>query len=132
MKGADDIIGQWPSMADLGRDLGLPYSTVAAWKQRGSIPVSYWRQIIHAAQRRGYRAVTADLLIAVHDQAAANLASDGFAEETPAAGERQVTDEPAEHTGQFSRWKPLRRSHFASPEEIAEHVRALRSEWDRR
>jgi hypothetical protein len=45
---------------------------------------------------------------------------------------RQRQEDGAEDMGQFSRWKSLRRSHFATAEEIAEHVRALRSEWDRR
>ena len=34
--------------------------------------------------------------------------------------------------GQFSRWKHLRRSHFASGGEIGAHVEALRDEWARR
>jgi len=40
--------------------------------------------------------------------------------------------EPAMPEGHFSRFKRLRRSHFASGEEIVAHVRALREEWDRR
>lgn len=34
--------------------------------------------------------------------------------------------------GHFSRFKHLRRSHFSSSEEINDHVRSLRDEWDRR
>lgn len=34
--------------------------------------------------------------------------------------------------GHFSRWRHLRRAEFASAEEIVDHVRALREEWDRR
>jgi hypothetical protein len=137
MKGIDEILNLWPTMADLGRDLGLPYPTVAAWKQRGSIPVAYWRGIILAARRRGHPEVTGDLLIELHDDASTDRSAGGFSEEsvesTPCegkAGAVPANDELAD--GQFSRWKHLRRSHFATMEEIVEHVRALREEWDRR
>ena len=63
MKGIDRILRLWPSIADLGRDLGVPYPTVAAWKQRGSIPVAYWRALIDAARRPGGRAITSALLV---------------------------------------------------------------------
>ena len=133
MNRVDDIIGLWPSMAELGRDLGLPYPTVAAWKQRGSIPVAYWRELVGAAQRRGFREVNADLLIAAHDHETAGPSPGGFADDPV-----QMTDgrdgPPArgDADGQFSRWKALRRAHFASVEEVVDHVRALRDEWDRR
>lgn len=132
MNSVDDITGLWPSMAELGRDLGVPYSTVAAWKQRGSIPVAYWRDLVRAAGQRGYRAVTADLLIEAHDKTTDTPVQGGFAEDAvPVGGEPQTPIEGSGE-GQFSRWKPLRRTHFTTTEEIAEHVRALRSEWDRR
>jgi hypothetical protein len=133
MKRVDDIMGLWPSMADLGRDLGLPYPTVAAWKQRGSIPVAYWRDLVGAAHRRGFREVDAEMLITVHEQAAPKRPSGGFAEDAPPV--ESGRDRPpgnGDGSGQFSRWKPLRRTHFASTEEIVDHVRALREEWDRR
>jgi len=34
--------------------------------------------------------------------------------------------------GHFSRWQHVRQSHFATSEEIDDHIRALRDEWDRR
>lgn len=45
----------WPKIADLAADLGKPYPTVAAWKQRGRIPADYDLDIIAAAKRRGKR-----------------------------------------------------------------------------
>jgi hypothetical protein len=132
MSDVDTLIKRWPSMAELGRDLDLPYSTVAAWKQRGSIPVTYWRQLVSAARRRGLSDVTSDLLIELHDQTKSPAPS-GFAEDPLQVGEDQWPTENAGHsTGQFSRWKPLRRTHFATSEEIVDHVRGLRDEWDRR
>jgi hypothetical protein len=105
---------------------------VAAWKQRGSIPVAYWRQLVSAARRRGLSDVTSDLLIELHDQTDSRAPS-GFEEDPPQVGEDQWPMENADHdTGQFSRWKPLRRTHFATSEEIVDHVRGLRDEWDRR
>ncbi len=40
-------------MVDLAADLGKPYSTVAAWKQRGRIPADYDFDLIEAASARG-------------------------------------------------------------------------------
>lgn len=132
MNRVDDIIGLWPSMADLGRDLGLPYPTVAAWKQRGSIPVAYWRELVGAAHQRGFRDVNAEMLIAAHEQAAPKRLPAGFAEDAPTSERDRPSGSGNGGSGQFSRWKSLRRTHFASTEEIVDHVRALRDEWDRR
>jgi hypothetical protein len=133
MNGVDQIIDLWPSVADIGRDLDLPYSTVAAWKQRGSIPVAHWRDLLRAARRRGLVGVTSDSLIAAHDQATDKQSPGGFAEDDPrtAYGSDAILS-AGEPVGQFSRWKRLRRSHFATIEETVGHIRALRSEWDRR
>ena len=116
----------------------MPYPTIAAWKQRGSIPAAYWRDIIRAACKRGHPEITADLLVDLHARKR-DQATPGFREE-----ERPFQSLPAAHrhedegeakpvsTGHFSRFKHLRRSHFASAEEISEHISALRDEWDRR
>lgn len=48
----DDIFDIWPSTADLARELGRPYTTVAAWKIRG-IPANHDGELIEAARRRG-------------------------------------------------------------------------------
>lgn len=50
----DHISHIWPNMAELALDLGKPYSTVAAWKHRGSIPAKYDFEIVEAAKRRGH------------------------------------------------------------------------------
>ncbi len=49
----DKIINLWPSMSDLAADLGKPYSTVNAWKQRGSIPARFDLELIKSAAKRG-------------------------------------------------------------------------------
>ncbi|MAM60836.1 hypothetical protein [Maritimibacter sp. UBA3975] len=51
----EKIFSIWPSLSDLAKDLGRPYPTVAAWKQRGSIPAKYDIPMIKAAERRGKR-----------------------------------------------------------------------------
>lgn len=43
----------WPTLAALAQDLGKPYPTVAAWKQRGRIPADYDLDLIEAAKRKG-------------------------------------------------------------------------------
>jgi hypothetical protein len=133
MKSVADIFELWPTMAEFGRDIGLPYPTVAAWKQRGSIPVAYWRDLIRAAGNRGHPEVTADLLIDLHNQAPSKRSQNGFSEDAPPANFGQAHASQTETaSGQFSRWKHLRRSHFSTTEDAVDHVRSLREEWDRR
>ena len=137
MQYVSDFFALWPSDADLGRDIGVPYSTVAAWKQRRSIPVAYWREIIRAARRRGFQEITADLLVDLHARGQPAEHSEfgeedrPFQQSQPERRSVEIGERPIE-TGHFSRFKHLRRSNFASVEEINEHIRALREEWDRR
>lgn len=49
----EHIFTIWPKMSDLAADLKKPYPTVAAWKQRGSIPAEYDLDLIEAASKRG-------------------------------------------------------------------------------
>lgn len=134
MQHVSDIFSAWPSDADLGRDIGMPYSTVSAWKQRDSIPAAYWRDIIRAARKRGHSEITADLMVDLH----ARKTGSGFGEEerpfhgTEPRLQGADNDGKPAAPGHFSRFKHLRRSHFASAEEISAHISALRDEWDRR
>lgn len=45
----------WPKTTDLADDLGVPYTTAAAWRQRESIPAKYDLDLIAAAKRRGHK-----------------------------------------------------------------------------
>jgi hypothetical protein len=134
MKRMMDVFSAWPSDADLGRDIGMPYSTVSAWKQRGSIPAAYWRDIIRAARRRGHPEITADLLVDLHARVPGKELAGLAEEERPFAAQDAdaKADGDRERTGHFSRFKTLRRPHFASLEEVNAHVGALRDEWERR
>lgn len=135
-----DVFALWPTDADIGRDIGMPYSTVAAWKQRGSIPVAYWRDLIRAAQRRHLRQVTADVLVDLHARDRERVLAGGFAEQEPPpygidrAARGGLADGPSETlgTGHFSQFKHLRRNHFGTAEEIEDHICALREEWSHR
>ena len=44
----------WPTVRELADDLGLPYTTVHSWSNRGRIPSERDFEIIAAAQRRGH------------------------------------------------------------------------------
>lgn len=55
------IFDKWPSAAALASDLGKKYQTVAAWKQRGSIPAKYDLLLIEAAGNRGETLTLEDL-----------------------------------------------------------------------
>ena len=138
MRSVMDIFALWPADAELGRDIGVPYPTVSAWKQRGSIPAAYWRDIVLAARRRGHAEITADLLAELHARKPANETGGGFAEENDVSHTLQAwASLPAvqrlhAEDGHFSQWRHLRRGNYASQEQIAAHVGALREEWDRR
>jgi hypothetical protein len=128
MQNVSELCALWPSDAHLARDLAVPYPTVAAWKQRDSIPAAYWRDLVRAAHRRGRPELTLDVLADLHARRPAGFAEEG----TPPYGEPDAPPPvPADH-GHFSRWFHLRRPNFASGEDIEAHVRALRDEWDRR
>jgi hypothetical protein len=138
MQNVAEIFALWPSDAEFGRDIGVAYPTVSAWKQRGSIPAAYWWHIVRAAAQRGHPEITADLLARLHARKATDNRLSGFAEEAQMSLEPQEVLKPGEGpngstaTGHFSRWKHLRRANFSSPAEIAAHIDALREEWDRR
>ena len=51
-------------MAELAADLGKPYTTVSAWKQRGRIPADYDFDLIEAALARGKVLTLEDLATA--------------------------------------------------------------------
>ena len=50
----EKIFHIWPSLVALAGDIGKPYPTVAAWKQRKRIPADYDFDLIEAAQKRGH------------------------------------------------------------------------------
>ena len=50
----EHIFSIWPTLSDLASDLGKPYPTVSAWKQRGSIPARYDLDLVQAAAKRGH------------------------------------------------------------------------------
>lgn len=49
----EHIFTLWPSMAELAKDTGCPYPTVAAWRQRRSIPARYDMTLVASARERG-------------------------------------------------------------------------------
>jgi hypothetical protein len=140
MQNVSELLAVWSSDAELSRDIGVPYPTIAAWKQRGSVPPAYLGDIIQAARRRGHPEITSDLLVRLHARKRRTSSAPGFAEEQstplaeegPAAPPADDSEDARSPAGHFSRWKHLRRSHFASRSEIAAHVDALRDEWNRR
>lgn len=135
MQTVADIYTAWPSDAELARDLGVPYPTISAWKQRGSIPAAYWWHITRAARNRGHAEITTDLLARLHARKTNDGRPAGFEEEQEShcdLGPAGAAEQGGHEAGQFSRLRHLRRSNFASDREIAAHIDALREEWERR
>jgi len=57
------LLGRWPSIAVLARDIGASYWTVYSWKQRGLIPAEWWDAVIGSAARHSLeRIVTYEAL----------------------------------------------------------------------
>ncbi|MBS7540488.1 hypothetical protein [Ancylobacter lacus] len=130
MQNVADILDLWPTDADLGRDIGVSYPAVAAWKRRGSIPPAYWRDIVAAARRRGLVDVTTDRLALIHAARLHDIGKAGSVHQALVAA--ADTDAVPSAGGHFSRFAHLRRSRFATADEIVDHIQALRDEWDRR
>jgi hypothetical protein len=128
-----DTVGGTTSMAKI---LGVGVSTASEIKRRGRIPAEYWRDIIQAARKLGHPEITADLLVDLHARAPLAKAT-GFREAErafDASSDQAAVPEESKPkpTGHFSRFKHLRRTHFASAAEIDAHIDALRDEWARR
>ena len=138
MRNVSDVLQIWPRSVDLARELHVSPPRITDWKNRNSIPAAYWRDIVNAARKRGHPEVSADLLADLHARNAKSSAPEFGEEERDfqiqseggRANSRRESEPVA--TGHFSRFKHLRRSHFASAEEVSAHVSALRDEWDRR
>lgn len=52
MNELSDVFGIWPSLAQMARDIGKDYQTVAKWAQRNRIPPESWDLVIVAASRK--------------------------------------------------------------------------------
>jgi hypothetical protein len=128
-------------VTSMAKILSVGVSTASEMKRRGRIPAEYWRDIVRAARKLGHPEITADLLADLHARKptaeASSFEESGFQEEeqpfdtnsAQASDEVRSQPKPAAH---FSRFKHLRRSHFATAAEIHAHVDALRDEWARR
>lgn len=76
-----DVMAQWPTVADMARDLDVPEPTVRSWWQRkadtdfpGSIPGDWWVTIAAAAKRAKINGVTVGLLAEIaHHQRLARI-----------------------------------------------------------
>ena len=62
------LIGSWPrdgkqtSIRTFASDVRLPYLNAQMMRHRNSIPSSHWLKVAAAAQKRGLRHVTVELL----------------------------------------------------------------------
>lgn len=57
-----DLILSWPSIAEFGRDIGVPYEAAKAMRRRKNIPAQYWKRAVEAARFRGIDGVTYERL----------------------------------------------------------------------
>ena len=69
MPAMEQIFTIWPTLADMSKALRVPYPTVAAWKQRGSIPAKHDLDLIEAAAAQGRQLTLAELASARRDRA---------------------------------------------------------------
>lgn len=66
MASVRDIIDQWPSAAELARDIGLSPKHGAMLRYRGSIPTRYWPAVVKKAKDRKIQGVTYEALTFAH------------------------------------------------------------------
>lgn len=133
-----DIFAALGGNSNVARLLGVGASAISEMKRRGRIPAEYWRDLVAAAQQRERPEITFELLATLHARTPESREVRGFSEDSETAdfgateADGTKSTQSPSNTGHFSRWRHLRRPHFASMEEINAHVRALRDEWDRR
>lgn len=58
------VIDRWPkpSISQFADDVGIHYVTAQVMRHRNSISPDHWPAVVDAAQRRGFREITLDLL----------------------------------------------------------------------
>jgi hypothetical protein len=56
------IINLWETAEEMAADLGEKGVTVRQWRNRGSIPSDRWLAVAAAAEKRGFAAVTLNLM----------------------------------------------------------------------
>lgn len=68
-----DLVNLWPKRSELAQDMcqflgGIKVTTgqVHKWTETGSIPPKYHQALLLSARGRGFEAVTADLIVALH------------------------------------------------------------------
>ena len=85
MHDLDDVFAAFGTIAEMAANLdGVPYQTVAAWKQRRSIPAKYFSRIAAAAQKRGADFVTLEFLLSLKADTALSMTGDDDEDEGPA------------------------------------------------
>lgn len=66
MQSVSDIIEKLDGSTAVAKLLHLPATTVASWKDRGSIPVERWSGLVDVARERGLDELTYEKLVEVH------------------------------------------------------------------
>jgi hypothetical protein len=57
-----DIIDAWPTLQDYAADVGVKFNTARGMRQRSSIHMRYWDEVIAAAKRRRIRGINQNVL----------------------------------------------------------------------
>lgn len=66
MRSIPDVIEALGGSAAVSIARQLPYTTVASWKARGTIPAREWPGLVKLARERGTRGVTLQKLAELH------------------------------------------------------------------
>jgi DNA-binding transcriptional regulator YdaS (Cro superfamily) len=124
LRRAIDIAGGQEALADA---LGVRQSHISYWlrKSKTGVPAERVRDVERVTGIAPHE-LRPDLFVQPVDRAVQGFGEDGVAFDDNAAS---ASERSPDH---FSRFKHLRRALFSSKEEVEDHVRALRDEWDRR
>jgi hypothetical protein len=62
MNSHKEIMAKWPSLDEFAADLGIKFLTAKQMRYRDSIGSHHWRDLVAAAERRGFDGVTLEAL----------------------------------------------------------------------
>jgi hypothetical protein len=79
------IINSWPTAEEFGRGIGIPGGTARQWRNRDSIPASYWTAVVSAAEARGIEGISYEMLAHIAAEARNGAPHPAPAETAPEA-----------------------------------------------
>lgn len=75
MKSVQNFIDELGGASEVAKVLDKATTTVASWKQRKSIPVEHWAELVEVARQRGVDGYDYEALVTIHTPERERIAS---------------------------------------------------------